>query len=56
MKDLILKIEAGKFTNEKTGEIVEYNRYYVELMGIKVYLKPNDLTSKQLLESVLKNK
>lgn len=37
-----------EFTNS-VGEIVKYTRYYVLYQGIEIYLKPNDETSKQLL-------
>lgn len=52
--DKTLKQEAGQFTNEQTGEVVQFQRYYIEFMGIKIYLKPNDSTSKQLLENIFK--
>lgn len=53
---LELKVERGEFTNSKTGEIVNYERYYVVVSGIKVYLKPNDNTSKQILQMAFNSK
>lgn len=38
----------------KDGKVVEYVAYYVEINGIKVYLKPTDSTARQILDSYWK--
>lgn len=47
--DFKLKKESGIF-DRGNGEKIEYNNYYILVNGIKAFLKPNDKTSKQLLE------
>lgn len=48
-----LQREIGRFTNDKTGEVIEYDRYYVLWQDIKLYLTPSDKTVKQLLKLAL---
>lgn len=45
----ILYQEKGTFTDKETNTDVEYSTYYVDIMGIKVKIKPADGTAKQLL-------
>lgn len=51
---LELQIEKRSFDG-KDGKEVNYNVYFVELSnGVKVYMKPNDNTGKQLLDLEIK--
>lgn len=45
-----LLVEVGTFT-DNTGKTIEYKRYYVLVMGVKVYLKPIDKTGAMLLQN-----
>lgn len=51
---LELLVDVRQWTNKETGEIKEYNVYYVLVHDIKVELKPVDRTGAQLIESALK--
>lgn len=55
---LELKKEIGTWTDKITGEIREFTSYFVEvpagaLGNIKVQLKPNDNTGRELLAQIL---
>lgn len=53
-ENLILQREQNEaIINQKK---VVYNTYFVEILGVKVELKPKDNTSKQLLELAFKEK
>ena len=45
-----LLVEVANFT-DNNGVVIEYYRYYVMIMGVKVYLKPLDKTGASLLQS-----
>lgn len=44
--------EKGTFADDK-GETVEYTSYYIDVLGVKVKVKPCDGTGKQLLAIAL---
>lgn len=48
MKDLDLGKEVQSFENDN-GKLIEVERYYIVLRGIKLYVKP-DATAKQLID------
>lgn len=48
-----LQYEIVEWTNKDTGEVKEYPRYYVNIQGIKVNLKPADHTGNQLIQLAL---
>lgn len=50
-----LYAEVRQWRDEKTGEVVEYLTYYVDIHGIKVYMTPKDATGRQLLTQYVKN-
>lgn len=52
-KSLTLYAVSGQFTRADGSE-VNYNYYYVEILGIKVKVQASDSTGKQLLESYFK--
>lgn len=49
--DFNLKKEVKVFTND-VGDSIEYTSYYIQYGVVKIYLKPNDKTAKELLESI----
>lgn len=54
-KTLILMRDEREFVS-KTGEIVKYFSYYVEINGIKIKMKPDDNTAKLVLDQYYSEK
>ena len=56
MKDLVLKVESASFVDKTTGQNIQYNKYYVEMLNpvngktLKCYLKPTCEYDKRLLK------
>lgn len=53
-RGVIMKVLFEKCSFKRNdGQVVEYYRYYVEIMGVKVYLKPVDSTGSNLLTAFI---
>lgn len=50
-KTLALQLDKKTYNDPKTGVTRNYNVFYVELNGIKLYLKAGDNTAKTMLEN-----
>ena len=59
-KNLILEVESKNFTNEKTGEVIKYNNFYVNVIlgstTLKIDLKPTSTLGKQILNDLIQDK
>ena len=56
MKVLELEVVEGlKFTDEKTGEVKEYNSYEVDFNGTRIKFIPRYNCDKKLLKYLLKS-
>lgn len=49
-----LTCESGTFTDEN-GNDIAYTSYYIDVLGVKVKIKPCDKTAKQLLTIALES-
>jgi hypothetical protein len=48
-----LEVENGTFKDEKTGEVINFAKYYIDWNGLRIYLKPADQTAKQILTTLI---
>ena len=53
---LDLRCETKSFTDKETKETREYNSYYVDVHGVRVYLAPRDTTGRNILNSYFEGK
>lgn len=54
MVKIELTAEKRQYADKVTNEIKSFYVYYVEVNGIKIYLKPTENIGRQLLEMYLK--